>query len=191
MSTDRTPGTHCLECEIEITPDKGIETSEGVFCRECYENLLAQVKEIVQGNGRDIDYFSGVGGAIAGGALGVLAWWGFTYVTQYAFGLVAIVIGVTVAKGMLLATKGKRSPGLQAIAVGVTVMSYFYADYLVTRSFVLKENPMLSGKLSLIPSPDVFIDISRLNMTAMSVVFLGIAVWQAWSMTRPVRFRQE
>ncbi|MDA8403800.1 MAG: hypothetical protein M0Z56_06350 [Desulfobacteraceae bacterium] len=180
----------CLECGKTVGPDEGTTTKSGVFCNVCYGSLLDQVETLVKAGSEDINYPMAVAGALAGGILGVLAWWGFTVLTQYAIGLVAIVIGIAVGKGITLATGGKRSKGLQGIAVSVTVLSYFYADYLVSRSFLIKQEPLFAAKLSLLPAPALIFNICRLNLTsdALGLVFLGIAMWQAYRMTQPVKF---
>lgn len=180
------PPTQCMECEQAVNDGDAVKTENGVFCTTCYNRLLAQFETLVQDTGRHINYPVALMGALIGGALGVVAWWGFTYVTHYAFGLIAIVIGMAVAKGIDLSTGGKRSRGLQGIAISVTLLSYFYADYLVTRSFAIREDHLLADRLTLIPSMDIFYRVCSYNLDAMSLVFLGIALWQAYRMTQPL-----
>jgi hypothetical protein len=160
---------------------------DGVLCRDCYDKLAAQVKEIVHQQDQDINYPLAVTGAVLGGVLGAIIWWGFTVITNIEFGLVAVVIGFTVAKGILILTGGKRSQGLQIMAVGVSAVSYFYANYLVSRTWIIAEYPEMKAQMGFLPDLSLFFEISRLSFSMFSVIFLAIVVWQAWQMVAPTR----
>ena len=81
-----------------------------------------------------VNYPMAVAGAILGGALGTLAWWGFTALTHIAFGLVAVAIGFLVGHGAMRFADGKRTVGLQVLAVGVAAVCFIVATYLVNIS---------------------------------------------------------
>src|SRR5213083_213742 len=80
-------------------------------------------------------YPSGAIGAVLGGIAGALLWWGFTVVTHISFGLVAVAIGFLVGQGAVRFAGGKRSRGLQVLAVGVAFASFAVATYLVNMTF--------------------------------------------------------
>lgn len=177
----------CRECEKSLVPGEYIETEQGAFCRSCYEKILNHIKAALAEQSRNINYPVSVLGAVLGGAAGAAVWWAVTFFTGYAVGLVAIVIGITVAKGMTFLNGGKRSRSLQILAVVTTLVSYFYAEYLVARSFIIKERAAYAEFLSLIPDPEIFFGLLKETFDVMSLVFLAIAVWQAWAMTQPVK----
>lgn len=179
----------CLECEKFFISKDMVQTEDGAFCMPCYDAILKTVKELAQFQNTDINYlFSAVGG-ILGAGLGMFIWWAVTFYSGYAVGIVAIVIGVTTARGITLFNGNKRSQQIQMMAVVMTILSYFYASYLVTRSFVLKQNSaQYIDILTLVPTPEVFFGILKNTFNVFNLVFLGIAVWQAWTMTKPFKF---
>jgi hypothetical protein len=143
----------------------------------------------IQAQGEDIPYPMAVLGAMLGGALGVVAWWGFTVVTQIAFGLVAVVIGFAVGKGILLFTGQKRARGLQILSVVVAGISFFYASYLVNRTFILRAFAEEGEELVLpvLPSPELLINVVRVNFSFMDLVFLAIVLYYAWKLPAPLQ----
>ncbi len=129
----------CAECGTQLSEGQDRETTgDSVFCRPCFNNLTAQLQQVVAEQGQNINYPMAVVGGVVGAAVGVLAWWGFTVVTNVAFGLVAVVIGFAVGKGVLMFSGNKRSQGLQITSAVIAILGFVYASYLVTRSFVLK-----------------------------------------------------
>ncbi len=179
----------CLECEKILVSENVVETEQGAFCKPCYEAVLKTVKEQTESQNKDINYLISAVGGILGAGLGILIWWAVTFYSGYAVGIVAIVIGVTVAKGITLLNGNKRSRNLQIMAVAITLISFFYADYLVKRSFILKENAAeYINILTLFPNPEIFYTLLIDTFDVVNIVFLGIAVWQAWAMTKPFEF---
>ncbi len=181
-------GEICQECEQALSTEDDKEITEGgVFCRPCFTRLAEEVKSILEEQSANINLPFAFIGAIFGGAVGILAWWGVTVVTNWNIGIVAVVIGIAVAKGILFTTGGKRSIQLQVMAVGVSLISFLYANYLVLRTFVIRENNELEEILTVIPNVDIFIEASRNSLDGMSLLFLGIVVWVAWQNLKPIQ----
>ena len=87
----------CAECSTTLGEEQEREvTDDGTFCRPCFNNLTAQLQQVVAAQGQEINYPMAMVGGLGGGAVGVLVWWGFTVVTSIAFGLIAVVIGIAV-----------------------------------------------------------------------------------------------
>jgi len=180
---------NCAECGTQLNVGDDSEvTDDGTFCRPCYNNLTVQLQQAIAAQSQDINYSMALVGALGGAALGVLAWWGFTVVTNIAFGLVAVVIGIAVAKGAVMLSGGKRSTGLQALSISVSIVAFLYASYLVNRTFVHKAfaEEGVERVLPLLPSLDLFIDVIGLNFGFMDLVFLAIVVYQAWKIPAPI-----
>jgi hypothetical protein len=180
----------CAECGtlVHAGADREV-TAQGTFCRSCFQRLAAQVARSIEAEGRDIPWGRAVAGALAGAAVGILAWWGFTVVTKIAFGLVAIVIGYAVGRGVVQLTGGKRSLSLQALSVTVSVLAFFYASYLVNRTFLMRAMSVEGAGFDLpfAPPPQLFAQVVRLDFGVMDAVFLALVVWQAWKMPAPTR----
>lgn len=185
------PGeVHCAECNTLLVEGQDrVVTDDGVFCRPCYNNLTAQLQQVLAAQGADINYPGALVGALLGAAAGVLLWWGFTVVTKIAFGLVAVVIGVAVGKGVVLMSGGKRHFNLQILSVLVSVAAFVYASYLVNRTLIQRTmaergEPMA---LPLVPAPDLFFQVFKVGFGIMDVVFLAIVVYEAWRIPAPIR----
>jgi hypothetical protein len=185
-------GQHCLQCGEPIPdPDKAVQTDDGAFCVDCFRGLEHRIRHAVAAQGAGINYPSAAIGALLGGIAGALVWWGFTATTKISFGLVALVIGFAVAKGMLLFTGGRRSRELQFLSAGVAAVSFFYAQYLVTRTFILRyiSEQGTAGSLPLLPDPQTLIQVVRANFGLFDLIFLAIVVYEAWILPAPFRFR--
>jgi len=184
--------TTCTRCHTALseTQDK-VVTPEGTLCRPCSNNLRSERERLVQEQGRDINYLMGLVGALLGGGIGALAWWCITVWTNIAFGAVAILIGIAVGKGATLLVGDKRSRGLQVISVTVAGASFFYAAYLVNRTFVqqalAKEGRQIA--LSFLPNPHMLFTVISLNFDFLDTVFLAIVLWEAWELTAPMKVR--
>lgn len=181
---------HCAQCGTVLAEGEDREVTEGgVFCRTCYGALREQVRMAIQAQGADIPYPNAVIGAVLGGALGAVVWWGFTVVTQIAFGLVAVVIGFAVGKGILLMTGNKRAQSLQILSVVVSGLSFFYASYLVNRTFILRAFAEDGEEiiLPLLPSPELLVKAVGINFGVMDLVFLAIVLYQAWKIPAPLQ----
>jgi hypothetical protein len=180
----------CAECETVLVEGQDRETTEdAVFCRPCFNNLSAQLQDVLAAQGQDINYLNAVVGGLGGAALGVVVWWGFTVLTNIAFGLVAVVIGFAVGKGILLLTGGKRHLNLQILSGVIAIVAYFYASYLVTRSFI-NEALLADGQdmvLTMLPDPSLFVEVISLGFGFMDVVFLAFVLIQAWKMPAPLK----
>ena len=184
------PAVVCGECgtKLEENDDREV-TDNGTFCRPCYNNLTAQLQQIVAAQSQDINYPMAAVGSLGGAAIGVVAWWGFTVVTEIAFGLVAVVIGFAVGKGTVMLAGNKRAGGLQAMSIVVSVVAFFYASYLVNRTFIQQafEEEGMEGVLPLLPPPDLFVEVVKAGFHPIDLVFLAIVVYQAWKIPAPIK----
>jgi hypothetical protein len=180
----------CAECGTVLFEGQDRQTTDGgTFCRSCFERLTSQVHQAIAAQGTDVNYSMALTGGLAGAVVGVAAWWGFTVLTEYALGLVAVVIGFTVGKGVTLLAGGKRHRNLQIMSVAIAGPSFFYASYLVNRTFVLKYYAAQgeSVVLPLVPAPDLFLNLVMTNFGIMDLVFLAIVVYEAWRIPAPFK----
>ncbi|HEV8643855.1 MAG TPA: hypothetical protein VGV13_22535 [Methylomirabilota bacterium] len=185
-----TTSTTCARCEKTLTESDRIEASGRLYCRACYQTLRYQLQQAVGTLSKDVNYPLAVIGAVLGGVVGTLIWWGFTVLTNIAFGLVAVAIGFLVGHGAMRFAGGKRTTGLQVLAILVATISFFAATYLVNMTFINQEL-VKRGEAWRIPFPpsnlQVFYRVVAAGFGLMDVVFLAIVVWQAWAIPRPLR----
>jgi len=179
----------CAQCGTRLAEGQDREvTDDGTFCRPCFNNLTAELHQALAEQGRHINYPMAFVGGLAGGALGIAAWWGFTVLTNIAFGLVAVVIGIAVGKGVTILSGHKRHRNLQIMAVVIATLSFAYATYLVNRTLIHKAFTE-EGRdvvLPLLPDPMLFVNVIQLGFNLFDVVFLAIVIWEAWRLPAPI-----
>jgi hypothetical protein len=179
----------CAQCSRELKPEESVESGGRWFCRACYASLRAELEAAIAGMSTGVNYPRAAAGALLGGAAGALAWWGFTVLTHIAFGLFAVAIGYLAGRGAVMFSGGKRSRGLQAVSIAAAVVSYAVATYLVNMTFI---NQALASqgeafRLGFPPqSLGLFVRAVSADFGVMDVVFLAIAVWEAWRIPRPL-----
>lgn len=189
-STTTPVATRCGRCQSALSESERVTAGDRVFCRTCYDILKLQLRTGVAAMSQDINYPIAAIGALLGGIVGVLAWWGVTVLTKIGFGLVAVVIGLLVGHGTLRFAGGKRSVGLQVMAVAVGVVSFLVSVYLVNMTFI-NEALAQRGDAFRVSFPPtglmMFYGVIAANFGIMKLVFLGIIVYEAWFIPRPIK----
>ena len=197
MSADTRSGfetTQCSQCGMTI--HEGMEhqkTDNAVFCRPCFDKLTAELHHVVAAQSGDVNYGMGLVGGVLGGILGALVWWGFTVVTNISFGLVAVVIGIAVGKGVTMLSGNKRHLNLQIMAVVISVLSFVYASFLVNRSFIQQafEAEGTPFDIPLFPSTEMFLDVVKFGFSPIDLLVLGIVIFEAWKIPAPLAIPQQ
>jgi hypothetical protein len=182
--------TRCGRCNAALSETERVAAGDRIFCRTCYDILKLQLRTGVAAMSQDINYPIAAIGAILGGVVGALAWWGLTVLTQIGFGLVAVVIGLLVGHGTLLFAGGKRSFGLQMLAVTVGALSFLVAVYLVNMTFINQALAQqgATGRIAFPPaSLNMLYQVIAANFGIMKLVFLGIVVYEGWVIPRPIK----
>jgi hypothetical protein len=180
----------CAECGTTLFEGQDRQvTDDGTFCRPCFDRLTYELERALGEQGRDINYPMAVVGGLAGAAVGVAAWWGFTVLTNIAFGLVAVVIGFATGKGVAMLSGGKRHVNLQVLSVAISIAGFAYASYLVNRTFLQRAFTEQGQQVVLpwLPDPGLFFNVVSPGFGVMDVVFLAIVVWEAWKIPAPIR----
>jgi hypothetical protein len=184
----------CAQCSKTLTAGDTVATGDRLFCRSCYATLRAELEGVVAAMSADVNYPQAAVGAVLGGAAGALAWWGFTVLTHIAFGLFAVAIGYLAGHGAVRFAGGKRSGGLQALSVVVSLLSYLGAIYLVNMTFINKALAT-QGEAFRVGFPpqslDLLIRVVTVDFGVMDLVFLAIVVYEAWKIPRPVALPPE
>lgn len=189
-STTTPTATRCGRCQAALSESERVAAGDRVFCRTCSDIVKLQARTGAATMSEGINYPIATIGAILGGIVGALAWWGVTVLTKIGFGLVAVVIGLLVGHGTLLFAGGKRSRGLQLMAVVVGALSFLVAVYLVNMTFI---NQALAqrgeGWRVGFPPPSlgVFYSVIAANFGIMKLVFLGIIMYEGWFIPRPIK----
>jgi len=193
-ASERPDVESCAQCGKTLTADDRVASGDRVFCRTCYASLRAELEQAVASMSSDINYVNASLGAVLGGTVGVLVWWGFTVVTHIAFGLIAVAIGFLVGHGAVRFAGDKRSGGLQLLSIVVAVIGYACATYLVNMTFINKALAE-QGEAFRVEFPpqslDLFGKVVSADFGAMDLVFLAIVIYEAWKIPRPIRLPPE
>ena len=188
--TTGAPEERCAECGKLLSAVDRVAAGDRVFCTSCHAMLRQQIEGAVQAMGEDINYANAALGAVLGGAVGVLGWWGITVATGWSIGLIAVGLGWAVGTGTVRLSGGKRSQGLQILSATVACASWVVASYLVNMTFINRALAK-SGDAGRVPFPPTSLEMVGTVLGAgfgfMDVVFLAIMVWEAWKMPRPPR----
>jgi hypothetical protein len=182
--------TRCGRCQSALSESERVPAGDRVFCRTCFDILKLQVRTGVAAMSQDVNYLMAAVGAILGGTAGALAWWGITAMTKISFGLVAVVIGLLVGHGALRFAGGKRSVGLQVLAVTVGALSFLVAVFLVNMTFLNAAFAQRGEAFRVTfppPSLNAFYHVIAANFGIMKLVFLGIIMYEAWFIPRPIK----
>jgi len=188
--------TRCARCQTGLVANDVVTVDDRAFCRTCSDIFKMQIRNRSIGRSPSVDsvnYPMAALGAILGGTVGALAWWGLTVFTRTGFGLVAVVIGLLVGQGTVLFARGKRSVGLQALSLLIGVLSFLIAVYLVNMTFL---NQLLaqrgdSARVAFPPtSLETFYKVAAINFGIMKVAFLGVVAYLAWVIPRPLKLPQ-
>lgn len=190
MSEAEIQEIRCSECNTLLTEDADREiTDDGTFCRSCFVNLTTQLKQALAQQGEGIDYPKALVGGLLGGVIGILVWWGVTAMTGWSIGIVAVVIGVAVGKGILLLSNNKRSRNLQIMSLAVSFLSFLYATYLVNRTFIIRAFAEQGEGVVLpyLPTPALFAGVLQAGFSPFDLVFLAIVIYEAWKIPAPIQ----
>ncbi|MCK6524359.1 hypothetical protein L6R49_23380 [Myxococcota bacterium] len=189
MSTSAASPTVCLQCTRELRADEPhIAVQDGVFCESCAGKLQAELARIERSQSEGVNYPLSAVGGVLGGALGVLAWWGFTVMTKISFGLVAVVIGVAVGQGVLRLGGYRRALGLQVLSAAIATVAFGVASFLVNRSFYNMAAVEQGFEiLPLVPPLPLVIEVLKMGASPMDLLFLGIVLYEAWRIPAPLR----
>ncbi len=135
-------------------------------------------------------------GLLYGLAAAILCGFGWAVIvkiTHAEIGIIAAGIGYVVARAILIGSNGRRGKSIQVTALILSLAGVFIGKGFIA-AWVLWDH--LSGDLhmqgnSLIPRAIVFLLAPFLTFQFFDLIWYGIAAYQAWRMTQPVRLNIE
>jgi hypothetical protein len=128
-----------------------------------------------------------IGAGLGAGVAGALLYWAVLAATGYALGLISVVVGYLVGRAVRWGSGGRGGRVYQVIAVLITYLA-IDASYV---SIVVGQWADISGASDLVVvvgfllAMPVFMAFHSL----LSGIIVGFALWEAWKITRRVRFR--
>lgn len=176
------PARCCVSCQTAIV-DRYYALGDKLLCTPCHAKVLAAVDARLASGSFGAAVLRGSGAAL----LGAIISYTFTAVTDIQLGLVAILVGYLVGKGVAQGSKGKGGLGYQALAIGLTYLSIvltflpemYRAIHADGHAGILAT--MLTGVLSL------FLPIIVAFKAPLSGLIYGFSLYEAWKLNRAVR----
>jgi hypothetical protein len=147
------------------------------------EELTALVRSARErGPVRWLDVIAGAGLGLAAAAVGGAGWFLLTVKTHAIYGLAAAVLGLLVGKAVVIGSGAARGRLLQAVSVGVTLLSLLVSQYFVARQVLIEVTCCDAPPVPLLILPRYAVVLVRDSVTTdpLTLVFWGLALWVAW-----------
>jgi len=166
----------CLVCKRPIGGTY-FEINGKVICPQCRARLDAELAAAANPARFGGALLYGAGGA----ALGAAIYYAIRAITGYEIGLVAIVVGILVARGVRKGARGARGRRYQVLALVLTYLSIAgtYAPYV----FREVSDPF-AAVITMLAAP-IIVGVRA----PLSLIIAGIALYEAWRLTRPVALK--
>lgn len=188
--------TTCQNCSVEIRQGEEI-TLQGqgkgagtiTLCHNCNFAIERALKAEAEDPNQVGALILGLGAAVGASLL----WYAFVVMTKYQVGFIAIAVGWLVAQAVILGAGHKRGPRLQILSVALTLVAMALSEYLIVRHFAveaLAQQGYTNIPLLLPINVMVSLVVEGIKNDPLSLLFWGIAVWEAYALPAPRRLQR-
>jgi hypothetical protein len=164
----------CTNCSSEITSVYH-EANGQVVCADCRATLEDVMRGVGSGGGR---FGRALIFGLIGAAVGSGIYYGVLALTGYEIGLIAIVVGWLVGKGVSTGANHRGGWLYQALAIGLTYVA-IVSTYI---PMAMKEGVDAPLVVMFIVSLIAPVAAGFSNIIGMAII--GFALYQAWAMNR-------
>jgi hypothetical protein len=171
----------CANCKADITTEYFL-AGEHKICGGCRAGL-SQVPQGAVGTALLRATGLGLAGVVGAAAL----WAGVVVVTNYNIGLFPIVVGLIVGLAVKRGASGHRGWMFQTLAMVLTFLSLSLAIGLIGIHGSSKDPQAMGWLLIIVLSPMLYVRL--LFQDPISLIFLGIALYEAWEFNRRKELR--
>ena len=186
------PENVCSNCSTKLTGEsKRVVTKEGgiaELCFKCHDNI----EKALHMQSKDVNYPLAIGLGVIAGIIGAFIWYGIVVLTQWQFGLIALVIGYLVGFGVMIGAGRRRSVGLQVASSLIALGSIIFGEVLITSHYVVQaiaEQGTKVGFFDLDLGKVISLTFEVLGEDPLTLLFWGIAVWVAFGIPKPAKLR--
>lgn len=189
MATCQNCGGEIRQGEEVVLQGQGKGAGTITLCHKCNFAMERALKA-------EADDPNQAGALLLGLGAGVgtsLLWYAFVVMTNYQVGLVAIAVGWLVAQAVILGAGRKRGPRVQVLSVGLTLVAMALSEYLIVRHFVViaLANQGYTNVPLLLPLDGIVtLVVEGIRNDPLSLLFWGIAVWEAYTIPAPRRLHR-
>lgn len=171
----------CLQCQQPVG-DVYYEAVGKTVCEPCKSRIEWHLAE---GAGF-VGLLKALAFGTAGGLLGAIAWYAVRALSGFEVGLIAIVVGWLVGRGVNLGTRGRGGVGFQFLAA-LMIYSSIALQYVPDVWKALNQSQQLTGAAAVvgfvIAVPLAFAaPFLGLPQNVIGLLIIGFGVYQAWRM---------
>ncbi|HEX4456381.1 MAG TPA: hypothetical protein VIA18_00345 [Polyangia bacterium] len=174
-----TTARSCAGCQKPIA-DRYFTVQGKIMCPACHGRIMAAINERFATGSFGMALLRGGLAALLGAAI----FYGVTAMTGWQLGLVAVLVGYLVGKGVAQGAHHKGGFGYQALAVGLTYISV--ALTAVPEVLQLLDKEQHKGAVHIIGAVFLvmFSPFFMAYASPLSAVINGFALWEAWKLNR-------
>lgn len=166
----------CTVCETPVTGEY-YQANGQIVCPACRDRLEAEMEQ--PGNVPKA-ILLGAGG----GAVGAAIWYAVVAITDYQIGLIAVLVGWLVGRGVHKGSNERGGPGYQALAVVLTYLA-IAAAYA---PFVVQSIPAGEGMDPVVLTVALLMTPVMVSVNSpISALIAGFGLYQAWKMNKRTR----
>lgn len=160
---------------------QGKKKGEGMsfLCPECFTKITEGLVKENQNPNILLALVAGVIGAAVGGII----WYLITVFTGWQIGIIAILVGWLAGRGAILGAGNKRGSSLQILSIIITIFVMLASEYFIFNHFFNEAG--FSGSLPIDGFLRVYKDYIFSFEGIITLVFYGIAIWQAFRTLAP------
>jgi hypothetical protein len=177
----------CAFCHKAIS-DEYFTINGRTSCRACHTRLSAFWNEGTPAS----RFFTAAGLGLLGALAGAGIYYAVRAITGYELGLVAIVVGLLVGKGVRRGARGRGGAGYQTLAIALTYLS-IAMNYIPEVVQALQNGKEVHGLLA------VIVGVMSVGLILISPILVGvhspigllitgIALYEAWKINKRVTF---
>lgn len=195
QSPQPSAGATCGHCQQTIA-DRYFEANGVVLCAVCKERLEAGWK----GGSKAARFFKAGALGAGGGLLGALIWFAVSHFTGYELGLIAIVVGFLVGKGISIGSEYRGGRLYQVLAIVLTYLAIVstyvpaFVEEFDKRALQDATAAVEAGNVAPEAAPRFLVyAVSAVVALAapflaglenlMGLLIIAIALWEAWKLT--------
>ena len=169
----------CAGCQKPIT-DRYFTVQGKIMCPACHGRIMAAINERFATGSFGMALLRGGLAALLGAAI----FYGVTALTGYQLGLVAVLVGYLVGKGVAQGAHNKGGFGYQALAVGLTYISVALTALPEVAKMADEAHDQGSAHLVAAVFRVMSSPFHMAYTSPLSAVINGFALWEAWKLNR-------
>jgi tetratricopeptide (TPR) repeat protein len=196
VTQEPTPAPMCAACGTEIPAGQEVvvrgkdkKDPPKTICANCATALEKTFKAETE----NPNVLGALGLGFGAAIISALVWYLFVILTHYQLGFIAVGVGFLIGLAVILGSGGKRGIILQLISAAITLLTMGVSEYLIVRHFAvqaLAEEGYTNIPLILPVELALSVIVEGIKSNPLTLLFWGIAVWEAFAIPGKRRLRK-